>query len=73
MILLVVITMLLIMISFYGFMLVFSYHLYFYEKTVKKLTDIEKDNYHKENMVSAKLVLIDIEKMPKTTLILKNG
>ena len=45
--------------------------IYFYEKTVKKLTDIEKDNYHKENMVSAKLVLIDIEKMPKTHIDLK--
>ena len=32
MILLVVITMLLIMISFYGFMLVFSYHLYIFMK-----------------------------------------
>ncbi len=45
--------------------------IYFYEKTVKKLTDIEKDNYHKENMVSAKLVLIDIENMPKTHIDLK--
>ena len=45
--------------------------IYFYEKTVKKLTEIEKDNYHKENMVSAKLVLIDIEKMPKTHIDLK--
>ena len=45
--------------------------IYFYEKTVKKLTDIEKDNYHKENMVSAKLVLIDIEKMQKTHIDLK--
>ena len=40
--------------------------LYFYEKTVKKLTDVEKDQYHRENMTSAKLVLIDISKMPKT-------
>ena len=40
--------------------------LYFYEKTVKKLTDVEKDQYHRENMTSAKLVLIDVSKMPKT-------
>ena len=45
--------------------------IYFYEKTVKKLTDIEKDNYHKENMVSAKLVLIDINNMPQTHTDLK--
>ena len=40
--------------------------IYFYEKTVKKLTDQEKNQYHKENMLSAKLVLIDVEQMPKT-------
>ena len=37
-----------------------------YEKTVKKLTDNEKNQYHLENMKSADLVLVDIEKMPKT-------
>ncbi len=40
--------------------------IYFYEKTVKKLTQREKDNYHRENMVSAGLVLIDTNKMPKS-------
>ena len=40
--------------------------IYFYEKTVKKLTADEKNQYHLENMKSADLVLIDIEKMPKT-------
>tara|TARA_A100001011_G_scaffold284946_1_gene295415 strand:+ start:35 stop:877 length:843 start_codon:yes stop_codon:yes gene_type:complete len=40
--------------------------IYFYEKTVKKLTQREKDNYHRENMVSADLVLIDTNKMPKS-------
>ena len=40
--------------------------IYFYEKTVKKLTDDEKNQYHLENMKSADLVLVDIEKMPKT-------
>ena len=40
--------------------------IYFYEKTVKKLSEEEKDKYHTENMLSAKLVLIDIENMPKT-------
>ena len=39
--------------------------IYFYEKTVKKLTDAQKDQYHKENMLSAKLVLIDIKNMPQ--------
>ena len=40
--------------------------IFFYEKTVKKLTNEEKDQYHVENMLAAKLVLIDIENMPKT-------
>jgi len=40
--------------------------IYFYEQTVKKLTQEEKDKYHKENMLSAKLVLINTEKMPQT-------
>ena len=40
--------------------------IYFYEKTVHKLTDEEKDKYHKENMVAAKLVLVEVNKMPKT-------
>ena len=46
--------------------------IYFYEKTVKKLSEEEKDKYHIENMLSAKLVLIDIENMPKTHEELKN-
>ena len=40
--------------------------IYFYEQTVRKLTQEQKDKYHKENMLSAKLVLIDTEKMPQT-------
>lgn len=40
--------------------------IYFYEKTVKKLTTEEKDIYHKENMVAAGLVLVDVKKMPQT-------
>ena len=40
--------------------------IYFYEKTVKKLTEDEKNKYHEENMIAAKLVLVDIKKMPKT-------
>ena len=40
--------------------------IYFYEKTVKKLSEDEKNNYHKENMIAAEMVLIDISKMPKT-------
>jgi len=40
--------------------------IYFYEKTVKKLSKNEKNIYHKENMIAAEMVLIDISKMPKT-------
>ena len=40
--------------------------IFFYEKTVKKLSDDEKNLYHKENMLSADLVLINTNKMPKT-------
>ena len=46
--------------------------IYFYEKTVKKLSDDEKNQYHLENIKSAELVLVDIEKMPKTHDELKN-
>ena len=46
--------------------------IYFYEKTVKKLSDEEKNQYHLENMKSAELVLVDIKKMPKTHEELKN-
>ena len=40
--------------------------IYFYEKTVKKLTTAEKDKYHEENMIAAELVLVDIKQMPTT-------
>ena len=46
--------------------------IYFYEKTVKKLTDEEKDQYHVENMKAAELVLVDVEEMPKTHKDLKD-
>ena len=46
--------------------------IYFYEKTVKKLSDEEKNQYHKENMVAADLVLVDIKEMPQTHEDLKN-
>ena len=46
--------------------------IYFFEKTVRKLTTEEKNQYHVENMLSAKLVLIDIESMPKTHKELKD-
>jgi uncharacterized protein (DUF2236 family) len=46
--------------------------IYFYELTVKKLSEDQKNQYHKENMRSAEMVLIDIEKMPKTHNDLKN-
>jgi len=40
--------------------------IYFYEKTVKKLTTEEKDLYHKENTVAAEMVLVDPKQMPTT-------
>ena len=40
--------------------------IYFYEKTVKKLSQEEKDQYHRENMLAADLVLINIKDMPQT-------
>ena len=66
--LLVIFMMLLITNSCYGYMreLYILSSIYFYEHTVKKLTQEEKNIYHKENMLSAKLVLIDTEKMPQT-------
>ena len=45
--------------------------IYFYEKTVKNLTDNEKNQYHKENMVAAGLVLVNTDKMPQTHEALK--
>jgi uncharacterized protein (DUF2236 family) len=46
--------------------------IYFYEKTVKKLTTEEKNLYHKENTLAAELVLIDSKQMPSTHEELKN-
>ena len=40
--------------------------IYFYEKTVRKLSDEEKDQYHGENMKAAELVLINTKEMPHT-------
>ena len=46
--------------------------IYFYEKTVSKLSKNDKDQYHKENMLAAKLVLVDDIRAPKTHDELKN-
>ena len=46
--------------------------IYFYEITVKKLTEQEKNQYHLENMKAAELVLVNKDKMPKTHDGLKN-
>ena len=46
--------------------------IYFYEKTVKKLTEKEKNQYHEENSIAAEMVLVDHENMPKTHEGLKN-
>ena len=40
--------------------------IYFYEKTVKKLSADEKNRYHQENMIAAGLVLVDTKEMPQT-------
>ena len=46
--------------------------IYFYEKTVKKLTEKEKNQYHEENSIAAEMVLVDRKIMPKTHEDLKN-
>ena len=40
--------------------------IYFYEKTVNKLTEEQKNQYHLENMLSAEKVMVDKNKMPQT-------
>tara|TARA_B100001250_G_scaffold226726_1_gene194529 strand:+ start:8103 stop:8945 length:843 start_codon:yes stop_codon:yes gene_type:complete len=45
--------------------------IYFYEKTVRKLTDKEKDQYHEENMKAAEMVLVKKNLMPKSHMALK--
>ena len=40
--------------------------IYFYEKTVGKLTEEEKNQYHLENTLAAEMVLVDKSQMPKT-------
>jgi uncharacterized protein (DUF2236 family) len=40
--------------------------IYFYELTVKKLTEDEKNQYHIENIKSAELVLVKKDLMPQT-------
>ena len=40
--------------------------IYFYEKTVKKSTESEKNQYHEENSIAAEMVLVDRKIMPKT-------
>tara|TARA_B100000287_G_C20439754_1_gene705087 strand:- start:1 stop:843 length:843 start_codon:yes stop_codon:yes gene_type:complete len=45
--------------------------IFFFEKTVKKLSEAEKNQYHKENMVAAHLVLINTKQMPQTHMELK--
>ena len=46
--------------------------IYFYEKTVKKLTADEKNQYHEENSIAAEMVLVDRKTMPKPHEDLKN-
>jgi len=40
--------------------------IYFYEKTVKKLSNDEKNQYHLENTKAAELVLINTKEMPES-------
>jgi uncharacterized protein (DUF2236 family) len=40
--------------------------IYFYELTVKKLSDAEKNQYHRENIKAADMVLVDTKLMPDT-------
>lgn len=46
--------------------------IYFYELTVKKLTNDEKNQYHTENMIVAEMMLIEKSFIPKTHEELKN-
>lgn len=46
--------------------------IFFYEKTVRKLSDEEKNKYHVENMKAAEMVLIDRSTIPATHEELKN-
>jgi len=46
--------------------------IYFYELTVKELTEIEKDQYHLENIKAAEMVLVDKKIIPSTHEGLKN-
>ena len=46
--------------------------IFFYEKTVRRLSEKEKNQYHEENMQAAKLVLINTNNMPKSHKELKN-
>jgi uncharacterized protein (DUF2236 family) len=46
--------------------------IFFYEKTVRKLSDVEKNKYHVENMKAAEMVLIDRSTIPATHEELKN-
>ena len=46
--------------------------IFFYEKTVRKLSDEEKNKYHVENMKAAEMVLIDRSTIPPTHEDLKN-
>jgi len=40
--------------------------IYFYEKTVKKLSEDQKNQYHNENSLVAEMVLVDKKLIPKT-------
>jgi uncharacterized protein (DUF2236 family) len=40
--------------------------IYFYEKTVKKLTEDEKNLYHQENLIAAEMVLVKKNLTPQT-------
>ena len=40
--------------------------IFFYEKTVRKLTEEEKNTYHQENSLAAEMVLVDRNQIPKT-------
>ena len=65
--------MLLTMSNYFGFMLVYNYLQYiFTRRQLEKLSDDQKDRYHKENMLAAKLVLVNIDQMPVTHKDLKD-
>ena len=53
-------------------MLVYNFPQYIFTRRQLENYDDQKDRYHKENMLAAKLVLVNIDQMPVTHKDLKD-